>query len=79
MKVILLLALYLLTFDLFAEESTDKIKIIWGRTDFPPGFILEGKYQGLGYGDRLNEFMSNSLDEFEHQSMIYPNFARRVG
>lgn len=78
MKAILLFLLSITSLNLFAEEQADRIKVTWGRTDFPPGFILEGKYQGLGYGDLLNEFMSNSLDEFEHESVVYPNFARLI-
>jgi len=51
-------------------------EIIWARTNFPPGFILDGKEKNTGYGDLLNQYMMEKLPQFKHKSIIYPNWTR---
>ena len=76
MKAILLLALLFVAPSLFAQSQMDELTVTWARTNFPPGFILKGEFKGMGYGDRLNNFMIESLKGYNHKSVVYPNFAR---
>jgi len=66
--------LFLLAKCAFADNA--EREIIWARTNFPPGFILDGSAQGTGYGDRLNKYMVKHLPQFKHTSVIYPNWTR---
>ena len=72
--ILRLVILILLIESAFAQSS--EREIIWARTNFPPGFILDGSAQGLGYGDLLNRYMIEHLPQFKHTSVIYPNWTR---
>lgn len=52
--------------------------LVWGITSFPPGYITEGKDKGQGYADLLEEFMRGELPQYEHKTIVYPNWERQL-
>jgi len=60
------------------SAQSSEPEIVWARTNFPPGFILDGSEKGSGYGDLLNKYMMEHLPQFKHTSVIYPNWARLI-
>jgi len=52
--------------------------IIWSKTPFPPGYIMEGEEVGRGYGDLLNNFMKKYLPQYRHKTNAYPNWERLI-
>lgn len=59
-----------------ASPIWGKETITWLQTDFPPGYILKGDEKGQGYGDLLDKYMINALDEYDHVYNTQPNWDR---
>lgn len=54
----------------------DKPVINWVKVDFPPGYIIDGKQKGKGYGDLLDQYMIKHLDQYDHEISNQGNWPR---
>lgn len=44
--------------------------ILWLKPNFPPANFVSGLLHGLGYYDRMEEFIINRMDKYEHGHIV---------
>jgi len=55
-----------------ASESDDEREITWVLENFEPYYIQSGPFKGKGIGDRINQFLMDSLPEYRHRLAYMP-------
>jgi uncharacterized protein (TIGR02285 family) len=68
-KSLLLLTVFLYLGQVSAD--TDKT-ITWYKPEFPPLSIVNGPDEGKGYSDRIENYLIQELNDFDHQVLVSP-------
>jgi uncharacterized protein (TIGR02285 family) len=68
-KIFLLLTVFLYMGQVSA--STNKT-ITWYKPEFPPLSIVNGPDAGKGYSDRIESYLIQELNDFDHQVLVSP-------
>jgi uncharacterized protein (TIGR02285 family) len=55
---------------LATNSFAEPVKIIWGRTDFPPFTIVRGENAGKGVTDQMIDFYIAHLPQYHHEKIV---------
>lgn len=72
MSVVIIMIANLVTSQLFAAGTEPEKILSWRVSDFPPKYILSGKYQGQGNGQAFIDMMTRKLPEYSHTREFMP-------
>ncbi|NVJ92167.1 MAG: TIGR02285 family protein [Methylocystaceae bacterium] len=64
----LLFVIFLL--GLATNSFAEPVKVIWGRTDFPPYTIVRGDNAGKGVTDQMIDFYIAHLPQYQHEKIV---------